>query len=101
MNGARAEPLASTSNTPTSTSVRTIGASQYFLLSRMNCHSSLTTCAFDIQSLFSHKKAQKSQKNFLNQFCDFCASLWLEHLLIVARVARWIRMPEGVAGLRA
>ena len=46
--GAMAEPLASTSSTPTATSVMTMGASQNFLFSLMNCHSSLMTCAFDI-----------------------------------------------------
>src|SRR5215203_5545716 len=51
MNGAIADPFASTSSTPTRTSVITIGASQYFLFSRMNCHSSLITCTFDIYLL--------------------------------------------------
>jgi hypothetical protein len=58
MKGAIAEPFASTSNTPTSASVITMGASQNFLFSLMNCHNSLKTYNFDI----SHKKAQKSQK---------------------------------------
>src|SRR5712691_9242450 len=46
-----AELFASTSKAPTSTSVITIGASQYFLFSLMNCQSSLTTCTFDIHQL--------------------------------------------------
>src|SRR6266404_3636902 len=54
MNGAMAELLASTSKAPTSTSVITIGASQYFLFSLMNCQSSLTTCAFDIATPSKH-----------------------------------------------
>src|SRR6185369_9597842 len=54
MNGAIAELLARTNKTPTSTSVMTIGASQYFLFSRMNCHNSLTTCTFDIRVLSKH-----------------------------------------------
>src|SRR5437588_8692379 len=48
MNGAIAELVASTSSTPNRMNVMTIGASQYFLFSFMNCQSSLTTCAFDI-----------------------------------------------------
>src|SRR5437016_3141839 len=48
MNGAIAELFASTSSTPNRTSVMTIGASQYFLFSFMNCQSSRTTCTFDI-----------------------------------------------------
>lgn len=48
MKGAIAEPLANTSNTPNKTRVITIGASQYFLFSLMNCQSSLITCTFDI-----------------------------------------------------
>src|SRR5258705_5006668 len=50
MKGAMAEPFANTNKAPTSTSVITIGASQYFLFSLMNCQSSLTTCAFDINN---------------------------------------------------
>ena len=51
-----AELFASTKRIPKSTSVMTIGASQYFLFSLMNCQSSLTTCVFDIfipQYIFS------------------------------------------------
>lgn len=48
MKGAMAEPFAKTNKAPTSTSVITIGANQYFLFSLMNCQSSPTTCAFDI-----------------------------------------------------
>ena len=44
-----ADPFASTSTTPISTSVMVMGASHYFLFSRMNCHSSLMTCTFDIR----------------------------------------------------
>jgi hypothetical protein len=47
-----AELFANTSKAPTSTSVITIGASQYFLFSLMNCQSSLTTCIFDIPGFF-------------------------------------------------
>src|SRR5215831_14837015 len=54
MNGAIAEPLASTRSTPKRTSVITIGASQYFLFSLMNCQSSETTCAFDISTTSKH-----------------------------------------------
>jgi len=54
MKGAIAELLARTNRTPTRTSVMTIGASQYFLFSRMNCHNSLTTCAFDISFPSKH-----------------------------------------------
>ena len=45
-----AELFANTNKAPTSTSVITIGASQYFLFSLMNCQSSLTTCTFDINN---------------------------------------------------
>src|SRR6185295_16202692 len=74
MNGAIAELFATTSNAPTSTSVITIGASQYFLFSLMNCQSSLTTCAFDIPTPS-------------------------EHLLVVARIMLpfRIRTPVGTA----
>src|SRR6185503_15631130 len=51
MKGAMAEPLASTRRAPTATRVITIGASQYFLLFRMNSQSSETTCTFDITVL--------------------------------------------------
>ena len=48
MNGAIAELLATINNKPTRTSVITIGASQNFLFSRMNCQSSRTTISLDI-----------------------------------------------------
>ena len=48
MNGAIAELLATTRSKPIITSVITIGASQNFLFSRMNCQSSLTTKSLDI-----------------------------------------------------
>src|SRR5688572_19653626 len=48
MKGARAEPFASTRRPPTATRVMTMGASQYFLLFRINSQSSETTCIFDI-----------------------------------------------------
>src|SRR5712692_693125 len=54
MKGAIAELFASTSSTPNRTSVITIGASQYFLFSFMNCQSSLNTCAFDIFGSSKH-----------------------------------------------
>src|SRR5712692_9508041 len=54
MKGAIAEPFASTSKMPNTTSVITIGASQYFLFCFMNSQSSLTTCAFDIRNSSKH-----------------------------------------------
>lgn len=54
MNGAMAEPFASTSSTPTSASVITMGAIQYFLFSRMNCHSSkMTYSLLNLQYILS------------------------------------------------
>jgi len=42
MNGATAEPWASTIRTPSSAIVRKIGYNQYFLRTRMNAQSSLS-----------------------------------------------------------
>jgi len=50
MKGAMADPFASTNSAPTATRVINIGASQYFLFSLMNCHSSLMTWIFDTQT---------------------------------------------------
>lgn len=52
MNGASAELFATTRIKPMRTSVITIGASQNFLFSRMNCQSSFTTKSFDINTSF-------------------------------------------------
>lgn len=49
-----AEPFASTRRAPTATRVITIGASQYFLLFRINSQSSETTCTFDIRKSSEH-----------------------------------------------
>src|SRR2546429_4646155 len=54
MKGAMAEPFASTRRAPTATRVMTIGASQYFLLFRINSQSSETTCTFDIRKSSEH-----------------------------------------------
>src|SRR2546426_5624040 len=54
MKGAIAELFASTSRAPSRTSEITIGASQYFLFSLINCHSSLTTCTLDIEAPSKH-----------------------------------------------
>ncbi len=49
-----AEPFASTRRAPTATSVMTMGASQYFLLFRINSQNSETTCTFDIRKPSVH-----------------------------------------------
>src|SRR6266550_4759078 len=54
MKGAMAEPFASTRRAPTATRVMMIGASQYFLLFRINSQSSETTCTFDIRKSSEH-----------------------------------------------
>src|SRR5919205_1813247 len=84
MNGAMAEPFASTSSTPTSTSVITMGAIQYFLFSLMNCHNSEMTYSFDINPF--HTKAQRLRQvtkkqiplRLCVQLCALCAFLRLK-----------------------
>src|ERR1051325_11085682 len=71
MNGAMAEPFASTSKTPTSTSVITMGAIQYFLFSRINWKSSLMTYSFDINPF--HTKAQSSHQGTKKTLIHLCA----------------------------
>ena len=63
MNGARAELLATTRSKPIITSVITIGASQNFLFSRMNCQSSLTTKSLDIVVLRCSPKISTSSRS--------------------------------------
>src|ERR1043165_4839857 len=79
MNGAMAEPFASTSKTPTSTSVITMGAIQYFLFARMNWKSSLITYSFDINPF--HTKAQsftpRHKENLASTFVPLCLPLCL------------------------
>lgn len=107
MKGAMAEPFAKTSRAPTSTSVITIGASQYFLFSLMNCQSSLTTCAFDInRSLKSFLTAPgnaptilASLADFSGQFSDPKIPATSKHFLVVTRItlALGIGPPIGSA----
>ena len=56
MNGAIAEPFASTSSTPKMTSVITIGASQYFLFSFMDGTSGFENCVEDEMTLLEPGK---------------------------------------------
>lgn len=81
MKGAIADPLASTNRTPTNPSVITMGASQYFLFSLMNCQSSLITRAFDMPlpvGLASEAQFCAFCAFVWPQFCAFCAFLWLK-----------------------
>src|SRR6185369_1346015 len=90
MKGAMAELFANTNKAPTSTSVITIGASQYFLFSLMNCQSSLTTCAFDInRSLNLSGNAPTilaSLADFFGQFSDPKSPATSKHFLVVSRI---------------
>jgi hypothetical protein len=67
MNGAMAELLATTRSKPTITSVITMGASQNFLFSRINCQSSLTTNSLDIFVLNVRRKISTSSRNVVDR----------------------------------
>src|SRR5687768_14070927 len=82
MKGAIADPLASTSSTPTRPSVITMGASQYFLFSLMNCHNSLMTCIFDMLKTLSHRStsvAKTSSRSDCDHGLDKDARTTREH----------------------